>query len=162
MPETSYDDIQYRLHELDHAYGERVHIVSEPYLLTLLEKLCSPETRQPEVGRLVEQCYRALLIPVILACCVLGSFAVNNRMFDVWVMLAFGLIGFGMERLKIPLAPFVIGFILTPVAEEKLTAALMSSGGSYAPLLTRPVSLVFILISLALLAWPLVRRWRAR
>ena len=65
MPETSYDDIRYRLHELDHAYGDRVHIVAEPYLLTLLEKLCSPNTGQPEVARLVEQCYRALLIPVV-------------------------------------------------------------------------------------------------
>ena len=65
MPETSYDDIRYRLHELDHAYGDRVHIVAEPYLLTLLEKLCSPNTGQPEVARLVEHCYRALLVPVV-------------------------------------------------------------------------------------------------
>jgi putative tricarboxylic transport membrane protein len=116
------------------------------------------------VGTLARLMYvpRAVLLPVILACCVLGSFAANNRLFDVWVMLAFGLIGFAMQRWKIPLAPFVIGFILTKVAEKNLTAALMSSGGSYLPIVTRPVSLVFFLIALALLAWPLIRRWRAR
>ena len=81
-------------------------------------------------------------------------------MFDVWVMLAFGLIGFGMERAKIPLAPFVIGFVLAPVAEENLSAGLMLSGGSYLPIITRPLSLIFFLMSLILLFWPLVRSWR--
>jgi len=105
---------------------------------------------------------RPFLIPVVLTFCVIGSFALANRMFDVWVMLAFGLIGFGMERSKIPLAPFVIGFVLAPIAEKNLLAGLMASGGSYAPLFTRPVSLLFLLISIALLIWPLLRRRRSR
>jgi putative tricarboxylic transport membrane protein len=57
-----------------------------------------------------------------------------------------------MEHLKIPLAPFVIGFVLAPVAEENLCAGLMSSGGSYLPLLARPVSLAFIVLAVFLLA----------
>ena len=77
---------------------------------------------------------RALLLPVILACCVIGTYALSNRAFDVGVMLAFGALGFAMERLKIPLAPFVIGFVLAPIAEKNLCAGLMLSGGSYAPL----------------------------
>ena len=77
---------------------------------------------------------RALLIPVILVFCVVGAYALSNRLFDVWVMLGFGLIGYGMERSKIPLAPFVIGFVLGPIAEENLCAGLMSSGGSYLPI----------------------------
>lgn len=103
---------------------------------------------------------RAFLVPVILVFCVVGSYALSNRMFDVWVMLAFGLIGFGMEKTRIPLAPFVIGFVLAPVAEENLSAGLMISGGSYWPIVSRPLSLVFFLTSLVLLAWPFLRRKR--
>lgn len=103
---------------------------------------------------------RELLLPAVLVFCVVGSYALGNRMFDVWVMLAFGVIGFGMEKASIPLAPFVIGFVLAPVAESKLGEGLMTSGGSYLPLLTRPVSLTFCLIALVLLVWPIIRRMR--
>ncbi len=105
---------------------------------------------------------RSLLLPVILTFCVVGSFALANRMFDVWVMLGFGLFGFALERLRVPLAPFVIGFVLAPIAEEHLTAGLMQTGGSYLPLVTRPVSLTFCLVAAALLGWTLVRHARGR
>jgi len=103
---------------------------------------------------------RSLLLPGVLVFCIVGSFALANRMFDVWVMLAFGLIGFGMERFKIPLAPFVIGFVLSPVAEKNLGSGLMTYGGSYLPLVTRPVSLFFCIVAAVLLIWPLVKRIR--
>eukprot|EP00913_Durusdinium_trenchii_P008941 g8407.t1 len=103
---------------------------------------------------------RAFLIPIVLVFCVVGSFALAQRMFDVGVMLAFGLAGFVMERTGLPLAPFVIGFVLAPVAEYNLSAGLMSSAGSYLPLVTRPVTLVFLLIALFLLAWPVWKRRR--
>jgi putative tricarboxylic transport membrane protein len=113
------------------------------------------------VGWLARLMYvpRALLLPVILACCVMGTYSLSNRGFDVGVMLTFGAVGFAMERLKIPLAPFVIGFVLAPIAEKNLCAGLMLSGGSYAPLATRPISLTFLLISVVLLLWPI---WKAR
>jgi putative tricarboxylic transport membrane protein len=104
---------------------------------------------------------RALLLPVILAFCVIGSYALSNRLFDVWVMLGFGLLGFIMERHKIPLAPFVIGFVLGPIAEEKLSAGLMSSGGSFWPIVERPISATFFILSILLLAMPLIRRYRS-
>ena len=94
-----------------------------------------------------------ILLPVILTFCVVGSYALANRMFDVWVMLGFGLIGVVMDRWKIPAAPFVIGFVLGPIAEEHLSAGLMESGGSYLPLATRPISLTFCLMSACLLIW---------
>ena len=104
---------------------------------------------------------RALLLPVILTFCVIGSFALGNRMFDVWVMIGFGIFGLVMEKLKIPLAPFVIGFVLAPVAEEHLSAGLMQSGGSLLPLVTRPISLIFFLISLGLLILSISKQYRA-
>ena len=101
---------------------------------------------------------RRILLPLILVFCVVGSYALNNRAFDVWVMLGFGLLGFGMERLRIPLAPFVIGFVLAPIAEKNLATGLQATGGSYVPLVTSPASLVFLIVALIFFAWPLWRR----
>jgi len=95
---------------------------------------------------------RSVLLPAVLACCVVGSFALGNRGFDVAVMLVFGLVGFVLQRLRIPLAPFVIGFVLAPIAEKKLCEGLMLSGGSYLPLVTNPVSIVFLLIACVIVA----------
>jgi putative tricarboxylic transport membrane protein len=104
---------------------------------------------------------RHLLLPIVMAFCVVGSFALNNRLFDVWVMLGFGLVGFVLDRTKIPLAPFVIGFVLAPIAEEKLGSALQASGGSYLPLLSSPVSLVLLLVALGLAVYPIIKAWQA-
>ena len=103
---------------------------------------------------------RAYLLPAILTCCVIGSFALGNRMFDVWVMLGFGVFGFILEKMKIPLAPFVIGFVLAPIAEEHLCAGLMQTGGSYWPLITRPISLTFCLVAVFLLFFSIARHTR--
>jgi putative tricarboxylic transport membrane protein len=103
---------------------------------------------------------RGLLMPVILVFCIVGSFALSTRMFDVWTMLFFGLLGFAFERFKIPLAPFVIGFILAPIAEENLLMGLMASNGSYLPIVQQPVSLLFVIISIGLLSIPLYKRFK--
>jgi len=105
---------------------------------------------------------RGLLMPVILVFCVIGSYALSYRMFDVWTMILFGLLGFGFERLKIPLAPFVIGFVLAPVAEENLLTGLMGSNGSYLPLVQRPVSLFFVGLSILLLTSSIYKRYHNR
>jgi putative tricarboxylic transport membrane protein len=98
------------------------------------------------------------LMPVVAAFCVLGSFALANRFFDVWVMLGFGLLGLLFDRWRIPLAPFVIGFVLTPLGEEAMVTALMSSGGSWWPLLSRPGALILIAVAGLLLGWSLRQR----
>ncbi len=98
------------------------------------------------------------LMPAIAAFCVLGAFALSNRFFDVWVMLGFGVLGFLFSRWRIPLEPFVIGFVLAPIGEEAMVTALTSSGGSWLPLFTRPGSLALIVLSGALLYWSLRQR----
>jgi putative tricarboxylic transport membrane protein len=77
-------------------------------------------------------------------------------------MLAFGLVGFFLERARVPLGPFVIGFVLAPLAEAKLRSGLMMTAGSITPIFTRPLSLAFLLIAIALLIWPLYGEWRRR
>lgn len=99
-----------------------------------------------------------LLLPPILVFCVVGSFALNNRVFDIWVMVGCGVLGFVMERARIPLAPFVIGFVLAPIAEANLRTALMISGGNYASILDRPVAVGLIVACALLLMTPLFAR----
>jgi putative tricarboxylic transport membrane protein len=102
---------------------------------------------------------RHYIIPVVLAFCVVGVFASNSRVAEVVFMLAFGGLGFLMERAGMPLGPFVIGFILAPLAESKLRSGLMMSAGDYSPLLTQPLSASLLAVSVVLLLWPI---WRAR
>ncbi|MEM5544300.1 tripartite tricarboxylate transporter permease [Sulfitobacter sp. AS92] len=102
------------------------------------------------------------LLPAIIVFCVIGAFSQSNRMFDVWTMFAFGLIGFLMMKTKIPHGPFVIGFVLAPIAELNLRSGLQLYDGSFMPLITRPIPLLFIAISVIALFWPLVKILRAK
>jgi putative tricarboxylic transport membrane protein len=103
---------------------------------------------------------RSFVLPVVMVFCVIGSYALNNTMFDVWTMLIFGVIGFLLERGKFPLGPFVIGFVLAPLAEEKLRSGLMMTAGDPSPIITRPMPAIFTLIAIVLLVWPLYSDWR--
>ena len=99
-----------------------------------------------------------ILIPVVATFCVLGSYSLANRFFDVWVMVGFGVLSRLLERWRIPLAPFVIGFVLMPLGEESMVSALMSSGGEWGPLFTRSVSVSFLIFAMLLLFWSLRQR----
>ncbi len=105
---------------------------------------------------------RSFVLPVVMMFCVIGSYALNNTMFDVWVMLLFGVIGFLLERARIPLGPFVIGFVLAPLAEEKLRSGLMMTAGDISPVVTRPFPLIFTVTAVVLLVWPLISEYRQR
>jgi putative tricarboxylic transport membrane protein len=103
---------------------------------------------------------RAFILPMVMVFSVLGAFGLNNRPFDVWVMLAFGLLGVLLELAKVPLAPFVVGLVLAPVAESELRAGLMASAGSFMPLIERPVACTMLVLSAGLFVWPFWRAWR--
>jgi len=105
---------------------------------------------------------RAILFPTVIVFCIVGAYAVDGQISDVWIMLLFGLVGLAMELARFPLAPFVIGFVLAPMAEAKLRSALMISDGSMWPLVTRPGSLGLLLVAAVCFVWPFWREWRAR
>ena len=102
---------------------------------------------------------KTYLIPIILLFCVIGAYAGNNRVFDVWVMFAFGLFGILFRVMRLPIGPFVIALVLTPLAEFNLRAALISADGSWVSFLQRPVSAVFVVIAGLLFVMPLVLPW---
>ena len=99
----------------------------------------------------------AWIYPTVLVLSIVGAFALNNRMSDVWVMLGFGVVGFLLERGGAPLAPFVIGFILQPLAEKDLRTALMASGGSWDAVLERPVAMAFLAVGALAMVLPLLK-----
>jgi len=103
---------------------------------------------------------RAYILPMIIVFSVLGAFGLNNRAFDIWVMLGFGLLGVLLEFARVPLAPFVVGLVLAPVAESELRAGLMASAGSFMPLIERPAAAFMLVLSAGLFVWPFVRAWR--
>lgn len=86
-----------------------------------------------------------ILLPVVFALCVVGAFGLNNRIFDVWTVLFFGLVGFALDEFDYPSAPIILGFILGPIAETNLRSGLMLTNGSFLPFLKRPICLVFLL-----------------
>jgi putative tricarboxylic transport membrane protein len=102
------------------------------------------------------------LVPVLLLLCVVGAYAVNNRVFDIWVMFGFGLAGLLFRTWRIPIAPFVIGFILAPIAETNFRTALIVSEDNLLDFLARPVTATFLAIAIAVLFLPLLRRKRQK
>jgi len=91
---------------------------------------------------------KTYLLPLIMVLCVIGAFGLNNRMFDVWALLLFGIIGFILDRLKFPLTPALLGIVLEPVIEINLRQGLMSTQGNLWPIFTRPISLGFLLLAI--------------
>jgi putative tricarboxylic transport membrane protein len=104
---------------------------------------------------------RGWLMPVVFVMCVIGPYALTQRLFDVWVMLAFGLIGYVLRRLDYPLAPLVLGIILGDLLDKSLRRGLTLSDGSLEPFLTRPISATFagLILLTILFSIPPVRRF---
>lgn len=102
------------------------------------------------------------LIPVIMVFCVVGTYSLNNTMFDVWTMLGFGVIGFLMEKAGFSLGSFVIGYVLAVIAESKLRQGLMFTDGDILPLFTSPLSAAMLVIALLLLVWSLASERKQR
>lgn len=103
---------------------------------------------------------RELLMPLVFTLCVIGPYALTQRLFDVWVMVAFGLIGFALRQMKYPMAPLVLGIILGDLLDKNLRRGLTLSDGDLSPFFTRPISAVFatLVVVTILLSIPGLRR----
>jgi putative tricarboxylic transport membrane protein len=103
---------------------------------------------------------KPLLWSLILVFCLVGSYAAQNQIFDVWLVLGAGLFGLLMRRFEFPAGPLVLGLILGPLAESNLRRALVISEGSPAVFFTSPISLVLLLLSAAAIVYPILQRRR--
>jgi TctA family transporter len=104
-----------------------------------------------------------MLFPAILAFCSIGVFSVENNVFDLFTISAFGLLGYVLVKLDCEPAPLLLGFVLGPMLEEHLRRAMIVARGDPLWLLTRPVSgglLVLAAVVLAIVVLPAVSKKR--
>jgi putative tricarboxylic transport membrane protein len=100
----------------------------------------------------------AVLMPLILLFCVVGSFAINNAMFGVIVMLIAGVAGFYMERWGFPVAPTILGVVLGTMLEEHFFSSLVKADGDFAAFFSRPIAATLGAVTIGLWVTPLLRR----
>ena len=103
-----------------------------------------------------------LLAPMIFILATVGVFAIHNSMFEVWLMLGFGILGYVMEKLDIPTAPAVLAVILGPIAEENLRRALLISNDGFWGIFQGPISIIMIALILATTGLPILKRMLSR
>jgi len=103
---------------------------------------------------------RERMMPVVFVLCTIGSFAIAGRLFDVWVMLGFGVLGFALRQMDYPMAPLVLGIVLGDILDKSLRRGLVLSDGDPSPFFARPISAVLAAVTLATIAFsiPVVRR----
>lgn len=90
---------------------------------------------------------RPKLMPIVFTLCVIGSFALQSRLYDVSIMVVFGILGFLLREMDYPMAPLVLGIILGDILDKNLRRALVLSDGSLTPFFTRPISLLLFIIT---------------
>jgi putative tricarboxylic transport membrane protein len=103
-----------------------------------------------------------ILFPLILLFCLIGVYSIGNNVFDLYVMIGFGVLGYLMRKFGYEPAPLVLAFVLGPLMENNLRKALILSDGSFAIFVERPISLVCLALALAILISPLLPMLRAR
>ncbi|CAN7409125.1 tripartite tricarboxylate transporter permease [Variovorax sp. LjRoot84] len=108
---------------------------------------------------------RNVLMPIILVFCLVGSFAINNALFDLWILLGFGVAAWLLEENGFPVAPAILGMLLGKMLEENFITSMIKSDGSWLPFVERPIAAglaiftLFVWVGSGAMAW---RRQRHR
>src|SRR5690606_10349426 len=100
----------------------------------------------------------SIIAPVIIVICGIGAYTVNNAMFDVWLMLIFGVVGYLFKKLDYPLAPMVLALVLGRNAEDAFRQAMLSAQGDVTVFYSNWLVGSITTLALVLLFWPLISR----
>ena len=112
----------------------------------------------PLVGlwvRLIKVPYH-YLFPLILLFCMIGAYTVNNAVYDIYVMIAFGVGGYLLRKFGYEPAPLILAFVLAPILEDAFRQSLIISGGNPSIFVSRPISAGFLAVAVLLLLSPLI------
>lgn len=116
-----------------------------------------------KTARKVLQISRSILMPTILLFCIVGSFAINNSVFGVVLILCFGLLAYLLEENGFPTAPAILGVVLGQMLEENFVTSMIKSDYSIAPFFSRPIAGGLAALTFLILFWPLLSwAWRSR
>jgi putative tricarboxylic transport membrane protein len=97
-----------------------------------------------------------ILMPVISLICLVGIYSVRNSLFDVWVMIAAGVVGYFLRKWKFPIAPFIIGVVLGPTTENSVRQTLMMFKGDMLLITTRPISVALLGFAVLFIAYRVI------
>lgn len=100
---------------------------------------------------------KKILLPLILVAAVIGSFAKSNKIFDVYVMIAFGVIGYLFDKIGISSSSFILGMVLGNLLETNLRQAMILSRGSMSIFFTRPICIVFWVLTILMVGIPQIK-----
>ena len=106
--------------------------------------------------------HRHQLAAVILLCCVVGSFAINNSSFDIGVMLVFGMLAFVLDRLAVPIGPIILGLVLGPMVERNFLTSMVIADGRFVGFFERPIAAALGAVAIAIWLLVLSRPWWGR
>ena len=115
-----------------------------------------------KVCRQILSVQREVLMPIILLFCMVGSFAMTNTLFSVWLMLVMGLLGWFMEENGIPVAPLVLGLVLGPIVQETFLTSMMKTDGNFLAFFERPLAGTFGAVTMLVWLVPIALRLRSR
>ena len=101
---------------------------------------------------------REVLMPLILLFCVVGTFAINNSMFEVGIMLVAGILAYILEANKFPIAPAILGVVLGGMLEENFITSMIKSNGDLGAFLARPIALCLAAVCVLVWTWPLMAK----
>lgn len=90
---------------------------------------------------------KPILTPIIFVLCIVGSYSINNSLFDLLVMMFFGVLGYLMDKFKFPVSPIVLALILGPMVEGEFRRSLLLSSGSFSIFFTRPICLAILILT---------------
>ena len=97
-----------------------------------------------------------VIIPVISLICLFGIYSVRNSIFDVWIMIISGIIGYFLRKWKFPIAPFIIGIVLGPTTENSIRQTLMLFKGNPFLIVGRPVAMGLLALAMAFIAYKFI------
>ena len=100
----------------------------------------------------------AAIAPMIVVSCAIGAFAIQNAMFDIWLMLGFGVVGYVFKKIGIPLAPFTLALVLGNRAEDAFRLAMIGAGGDLRVFWSNGLVGSITTLAFVLLFWPLLGR----
>lgn len=104
----------------------------------------------------------AILMPLIIVFCIIGSYTIANSIMDVFFMLIFGVVGYLMKKLRYEAPPLILAYVLGPMLEYSLKQSLMISKGSFKIFFSRPISGTCLVIALILVVLPIIPRLRKK
>ncbi len=98
----------------------------------------------------------SVIAPIIIVICAIGGYTVNNAIFDVWMIMVFGVVGYMFKKLQYPLAPMVLAIVLGDQAEASFRQAMIMSQGGLEILFSKPLVSAITVLALSFLFWPLI------